>query len=121
VALALLPYETTDLPGRQRLVAEAVAVAARSKEVGNAGVDTGVPARVLELEGRWAEARQAARAALDLGAVLHSTTRHALTGLAALARAQGDAPLAWAAVRALVAAPDVTPGNAEVASLIQTV
>jgi DNA-binding CsgD family transcriptional regulator len=76
------------------------------------GVDSGMPARLLELEGRWAAARRRGQEALDLGYLVHSTTRHALTALAALARAQGDAPLAWTAVRALVAAPDVAPGNA---------
>ncbi|MGN6812567.1 MAG: helix-turn-helix transcriptional regulator [Thermomicrobiales bacterium] len=105
-----LPYATTDLAARRDLLTQVAALAGRTA---SAGVKHPLvePVRLLYLEGRWAEARQEAEAVLGLDLETHIHTCFALTGIAELAGAQGDPALGWATVHALVAAPDVAPGN----------
>ncbi|HEX6737670.1 MAG TPA: AAA family ATPase, partial [Vicinamibacteria bacterium] len=102
----VLPYLADQPAERRRLAAEAEAAWARGS-----GAQLGPPRAlalpVLYLEGGWAEARQLALAALETargGWRLFSTSY-----LGPLARAQGDAALAWRCIHEAVPAGPATP------------
>ncbi|HEX5502466.1 MAG TPA: AAA family ATPase, partial [Thermomicrobiales bacterium] len=109
---AALPYHADRLDARRALAAEATDAWTRAS-----GVYPELPPRLaglplLLLEGNWAEARRLALAAPAAG---WSAPRHlvAATVLGPLARAQGNAALAWAIVReGLPDGPATAPGNA---------
>jgi DNA-binding CsgD family transcriptional regulator len=112
LALFALTYAPDRVAERRRLAAEAEGDAARA---GGAGIEA--PARaaalpLLMLEGHWAEAR-------ELGLVAHRSGRRTYHMLAArltlgpLARALGEADLAWDVVQALLPeGPAARPGEA---------
>jgi len=113
LALAVLPYQTDDLPERERAADVAVQAALRVI-VGGSRVGIADPqvARlpVLVLEGHWREARQIADLPDTLNLANHMHFRNFAFG--PLARAQGDAERAWRCVReAWPEGPTTEPGE----------
>jgi len=113
LALAVLPYQTDDLPERER-AAEAAVGAALRVIVGGSRVGIADPqvARlpVLVLEGHWHEARQIADLPDSLNLANHMHFRNFAFG--PLARAQGDPERAWRCVReAWPEGPGTEPGE----------
>ena len=92
----VLPYLTEDLHERERLATEAEQVMSWSGpqvatgETSDYVRDPRIP--LLFLEGRWAEARQVARATLDQVAMIRHINNSVL-GM--IARASGDREQAW--------------------------
>jgi DNA-binding CsgD family transcriptional regulator len=108
-----LPYRTDDPATRRALVDMGQAALARARSVGMGTVSPLVVALpVLWLEGRWGELRAAGAELRRPAAQVWEVKAGARAG-GMLARAQGDAALAWALVReALTAAGEVAPGEA---------
>jgi DNA-binding CsgD family transcriptional regulator len=104
-----LPYRADRPAERRRLAAEAAAAWARGGGAQRAP-PRGPALPVLRLEGGWAEARQVALAAL--GTTRGEWFLFCWRSLGPLARAQGDAELAWRGVREVLPAGLATaPGE----------
>jgi DNA-binding NarL/FixJ family response regulator len=109
VQFLLLPYQADAPPERRQMAREAEGAWQRAS-----GALAGLPPRLahlhlLLLEGQWAEAHQLAQAGYAVGYRYRS--RFA-SPLAALAREQGDAALAWTVVQeVLPEGPATAPGN----------
>jgi DNA-binding CsgD family transcriptional regulator len=108
---AVLPYQPDDPPERARLAAESARAWTRAQDTVIAAPypsQAGLP--VALLDGRWAEARWLAEAAVAYATVGHAQSAGAALGV--LARWQGDPNAAWARVRALhPQGPDTAPGD----------
>jgi ATP/maltotriose-dependent transcriptional regulator MalT len=112
--LAVLPYQADDLAGRERIVAETERMAAWVLEHGgHANPDLPRYARIplLVLEGEWHEARLILEQT-DAPDVTLSLRRARAFSLGTLARAQGNAEMAWRCVHEpWLVRPDAEPGG----------
>lgn len=113
----VLPYQADDVAERERSADELRRTAVRGSAV-RAFVDAIDNARypllhLMALEGRWQAARQVVEAMGDYGIPI---LRHVVSSvLGPIARAQGDADLAWRLVRETwPGGPDTEPGSVEI-------
>ncbi|MGN6565095.1 MAG: LuxR C-terminal-related transcriptional regulator, partial [Thermomicrobiales bacterium] len=113
LALVLLPSRADQLAARRQAAAEMERAWQRVAAVGYAPAPRGVAAGLLLVEGRWAEVRALmAEAGADASPALRRMLAPSRNWFGWLAWAQGDAPLAWAQVRAaLPHGPATAPGN----------